>query len=790
MALSRVDNKFITSLESSKLFGDFPTSPQVDGSGLTGIEGVDLNSRYNLALNYFGDSVRNNKDRLSLDQGWVDTFEDASDVDGEGYSLQSTIFGGELYKKTAALTGSVNGKKGIISFWMDFNESSAGKNIFTSGGAENFVGLDGGHKLAIGFKNADAAGGMAFNGTKVFTNASGWYHVLVSYDLGGSGTVLSNVDMWITPLGGTEVSDHNKGTGTYVNMNVKYTEPTFALGGVAGTPSSLFRGSLAQCYWNYTDYLDISVEANRRKFTTADGYPINFGSTGSVPTGSQPIAYFDGDLSINKGTGGNLDVIEAIYSGGSPTLSGYLDLPDTNALYSSESFSNSYELIDYYGKENRTSIANFGGTGGFYVSVGQAFTLSSNTAIRSMGALVGRNSASITGTVHAEIYNLQSGSVNNSPIVGTILYGRSDSLDISTKDTSGTQFHLFTFVDPVILPAGDYCFVVNGGNTVGSAGNAVRVGIKNTAPAAGAVLKKASNGVGDPGPNNAMVIYLYGNKNIDLITKGSDDIGNSPATAPETGHMEVLMTEQPASGLSTFSDTLTVSGGGWRNASVRQIISASSLSNSGDSVRVKFLASPTQAFKMDNVAIVERAEYSAHGVGTPTELLFGGASGSNISPSGSVTSDWLEFSLDSSKDYLIIMDVNTDGSQDEAMYVATGGDGYYATSPANTFNTSQMTLPLGWSGTTETYAVAEIEVGVPQVLNTDIIAKMSRNGGTDYSNVTLTRTKTQVMGTDYNMLVGEADFTDGDATGTNIIGKIYTANKDKITVTGVSVNWK
>jgi hypothetical protein len=37
MALTRVKNKFIDSLEGSKLFGTFPDSPsQVDGAALTG----------------------------------------------------------------------------------------------------------------------------------------------------------------------------------------------------------------------------------------------------------------------------------------------------------------------------------------------------------------------------------------------------------------------------------------------------------------------------------------------------------------------------------------------------------------------------------------------------------------------------------------------------------------------------------------------------------------------------------------------------------------------------------
>ena len=49
------------------------------------------------------------------------------------------------------------------------------------------------------------------------------------------------------------------------------------------------------------------------------------------------------------------------------------------------------------------------------------------------------------------------------------------------------------------------------------------------------------------------------------------------------------------------------------------------------------------------------------------------------------------------------------------------------------------------------------------------------------------RIKTQVGGSPNNLLVGNATLT--STTGTNIVGRIKTANKDKITVQGISVNW-
>ena len=85
-------------------------------------------------------------------------------------------------------------------------------------------------------------------------------------------------------------------------------------------------------------------------------------------------------------------------------------------------------------------------------------------------------------------------------------------------------------------------------------------------------------------------------------------------------------------------------------------------------------------------------------------------------------------------------------------------------------------------------AIDEIQIATDQTLNTDIIAEMSRDGGTTYSPVTLSRKKTNISNINYNLLVGEADFN-GDPSGTNIVGRVRTANKDKNTIHGISVNW-
>ena len=65
---------------------------------------------------------------------------------------------------------------------------------------------------------------------------------------------------------------------------------------------------LAYIWFDNSSAMDISIEANRRKFIDANGCPVNLGASGQTPTGSQPILYLNGDSTefyINKGSGGN-----------------------------------------------------------------------------------------------------------------------------------------------------------------------------------------------------------------------------------------------------------------------------------------------------------------------------------------------------------------------------------------------------------------------------------------------------------------------------------------------------
>jgi len=80
-------------------------------------------------------------------------------------------------------------------------------------------------------------------------------------------------------------------------------------------------GDIGHAYINTQEYIDFSVEENRRKFISAAGTPVNLGSSGELPTGNQPAFYLDGGASMqNLGYGGSL-IATDLALGSVPALS-------------------------------------------------------------------------------------------------------------------------------------------------------------------------------------------------------------------------------------------------------------------------------------------------------------------------------------------------------------------------------------------------------------------------------------------------------------------------------------
>ncbi|KQX35344.1 hypothetical protein ASD04_14995 [Devosia sp. Root436] len=203
----------------------------------------------------------------------------------------------------AALSGVVDGKKGIVSFWAKFNggDSSAQPLIRGRDGTNLrftvFRHTDG--KWYV--QGRDSAGTLvlSISSNSVWNVADGYHHVFASWDL-----ATGRAQLYINDI------DDRAAAPTVTNTAIDYTVTDWGFGcepTSAADQTPTFNGDLAEVYINLAESIDLSVEGNRRKFRQASGAPEVLGKFATRPTGTRPALSFGGvfqSFRVNKGTGG------------------------------------------------------------------------------------------------------------------------------------------------------------------------------------------------------------------------------------------------------------------------------------------------------------------------------------------------------------------------------------------------------------------------------------------------------------------------------------------------------
>lgn len=212
----------------------------------------------------------------------------------------------------SALTGAANGKLGIYSIWVrrtpEGEDLSNPEVIATDQLVKALTAFatNGSSPFRWFLRNAANVTLKDFRSVKVISSADNWVHVLASWDLAN--------DTFHVYVNDEESFD--PGPVSTTDDNIDYAGATNFFLGHSGLGGSKIR--MASFYWNQAEYLDFSVEANRRKFILADGTGADLGSDGSTPTGSAPIIFLDNpypEWGKNLGTGGDLDTGHAGSSG-------------------------------------------------------------------------------------------------------------------------------------------------------------------------------------------------------------------------------------------------------------------------------------------------------------------------------------------------------------------------------------------------------------------------------------------------------------------------------------------
>ena len=756
-----------TSITTAKLSGTFSgTLPAWNGAALSGIPSKTLLDEINknIAMVTFLRTLDHTKARLNIVNGWNDSFTTTTSLLNPSTIPMTKFTTGDSLSRGGVPTGLSDGPSGTISCWVKFDAGSDGSDMFILTNATSHFRFfrNSANKFQVQAHNASNTAIWVATSTNAFTVSSGLMHIMLSWNLVG-GSPSTHLYVNGSSQSWTHSTNPTAGTIDYADTNM----------GV-GLSSQFYKGDLGQFYFN-PNYTDLSVQANREKFYNSGA--VDMGADGSTPTGSQPIIFLNNPYDTfqnNLGSGGNFTESGQLVDGG------YLDSPNTDALYSSTNFSNPYELIRSYGKELCGNGSGINSTD--RVAVGQCLTLT-NTIINSVSFLLSK-SGSATGNAYAQIRNAV-GTPGSNAVGGDNILATSSPINVSAL--SGTYVTTnMVFPQSVNLAAGNYWI---GMYYDGVSSLDIKNDSTGTAVGENASFFDSTSGWISPNSGaNDTGYYLYGLKNLTLTTKDSDTISTSPATAPTKGYIEAWVDETPASGTTELTRTLNTNSSS-ANTGWRVVISNTELSNSAGKVRVTLQASTaTDGCAIDNVAIVERVGATAAGVTTPKEILFGGTSGVIIPVGSSITSDWTDFDLDASKDYLVIIDQSSSGGN-YIRYGTSGGHGYYTKAATNSYNTASYPAAgtLNYSAS-RSAIVTKLETEVQQTINTDYIAEMSRDGGTTYSPAVLSRLETSTGSETMVIAQGEVSFT-GDPSGTNMVGRIRTVNKDKVTVKGISVNW-
>jgi hypothetical protein len=196
------------------------------------------------------------------------------------------------------LSGNGDHKQGIISFW--YKNNGAGRNSIAVSANGSFVEVlndAAGSWTIILLKvgGGDSVGSIA-SSTSRWNGDGQWHHFMASWD--GSATCATHMYVDNVNVKG--------GVTTCADLAIDYTRPSHYVSGVDA--SQLWSGCLAEVYVNYSEFLDLSVVGNRRKFINVNRKPVYLGDDGSAPTGNQPLVYLKNtaaSVTTNSGSGGN-----------------------------------------------------------------------------------------------------------------------------------------------------------------------------------------------------------------------------------------------------------------------------------------------------------------------------------------------------------------------------------------------------------------------------------------------------------------------------------------------------
>lgn len=175
----------------------------------------------------------------------------------------------------------VDSKQLTMSVWLRFSTPGANMVVFcvhADAGAIRFGVLPTSTPGSIIIQGRNISGVTILQQVITDFPVDAWGHLLVSFDLATS-TFQAYVNDVVATVTNTTLTDAN------IDFNPASTGDISI--GAFNAGNNKYTGFMADLWVDVQVAMDISVEANRRKFIDATGKPVDLGSDGSTPTGSQ-----------------------------------------------------------------------------------------------------------------------------------------------------------------------------------------------------------------------------------------------------------------------------------------------------------------------------------------------------------------------------------------------------------------------------------------------------------------------------------------------------------------------
>lgn len=208
--------------------------------------------------------------------------------DGTDYFTRSSALSGVSDGKEFTFVASLRNAAASLSTLFEISDASYNATLRIAVLASGVIQVSG----DVSRENTSTAGDYELTGTT-------WRTVMISIDR-ATGTALFYFGDTAATLGGPAIS----------NANFTFTDQNVALGAQQGSSPAIQNEAeieMADVFF-IPQFIDFTVEANRRKFYTPDGKPANKGADGSLVTGTAPPVFFSGDATnfpTNRGSGGS-----------------------------------------------------------------------------------------------------------------------------------------------------------------------------------------------------------------------------------------------------------------------------------------------------------------------------------------------------------------------------------------------------------------------------------------------------------------------------------------------------